>query len=153
MTRPSAWVAFGFGSGLSPVAPGTCGTLVAVPVYLLLALLPWPFYAAAVAVLFLIGVWASERMVRALGRQDPQAVVADEMVGFWITMLAAPAVHWTWIVLGFGLFRLFDIAKPWPIGHLDRVVKGGLGTMLDDALAGVYAALVMAGVGWWVGAF
>ncbi len=153
MASPAAWVAFGFGSGLSPVAPGTCGTLVAVPLYLLLVLLPWPFYAAAVAVLFFIGVWASERMVRALGWQDPQAVVVDEMVGYWITMLAAPALHWHWIALGFVLFRLFDITKPWPIGPVDRVVKGGLGTMLDDALAGVYAALVMAGVAWWVGAF
>lgn len=153
MASPAAWVAFGFGSGLSPVAPGTCGTLAAIPPYLLLALLPWPYYVAAVAVLFAAGVWASGRMVRALGREDPQAVVVDEMVGFWITMLAAPAVHWAWILLGFGLFRLFDIAKPWPIAGLDRQVGGGLGAMLDDVLAGVYSALVMAGAALWVGTF
>lgn len=153
MTSPAAWVAFGFGSGLSPVAPGTCGTLAAIPLYLLLVLLPWPYYVAAVAVLFVAGVWASGRMVRALGREDPQAVVVDEMVGFWITMLAAPAVHWAWILLGFGLFRLFDIAKPWPIAGLDRQVGGGLGAMLDDVLAGVYAAVVMAGIGWGLGAY
>lgn len=153
MGSPAAWVAFGLGSGLSPVAPGTCGTLAAVPFYLLLALLPWPAYAGVVAALLLLGVWASGRMVRALGREDPQAVVIDEMVGFWITMAAAPAVHWTWILLGFASFRLFDIAKPWPIAGLDREIGGGLGAMLDDVLAGIYAAVVVAGIGWWLGAY
>lgn len=153
MRRPAAWIAFGFGSGLSPVAPGTCGTLVAIPCYLLLALLPWPAYAAAVAALFGLGVWASERMVRALGRQDPQAIVVDEMVGYWITMMPVLAGHWLWLLLGFILFRLFDILKPWPIRGLDREVGGGLGAMIDDALAGIYAAAVMAGVAWWLGLY
>lgn len=153
MRTPAGWVAFGLGSGLSPVAPGTCGTLVAIPFYLLLAMLPWGWYLAAVAALFGLGVWASEMMVRRLGRQDPQAVVVDEMVGYWITMAPVLAQHWLWLVLGFILFRLFDILKPWPIRGLDREVGGGLGAMLDDALAGVYGAAVMAAVAWWLGLY
>lgn len=153
MRSPAGWIALGFGTGLSPVAPGTCGTLVAVPLYLLLALLPWAAYVGAVVLLFGLGVWASERIVRALGRDDPQVVVFDEMVGYWITMLPVLAGHWLWLLLGFILFRLFDIVKPWPIRGLDREVGGGLGTMLDDALAGLYAAIVMAAVAWWLGVY
>lgn len=152
MRSPAAWVAFGLGAGLSPVAPGTCGTLLAVPFYLLIGQLAWHWHAALVMALFGLGVWASERIVRALGRQDPQAVVFDEMVGYWITMLPVAGVgSWPWWVAGFVLFRLFDIAKPWPIRGLDRAVGGGLGTMLDDAMAGVYAAGVMAVTAWWLG--
>ena len=151
MRGPTGWIAFGFGSGLSPVAPGTCGTLVAIPCYLALAMLPWPAYVAAVVASFALGVWASDRVVRALERDDPQAVVVDEMVGYWITMMPVLALHWPWLVLGFILFRLFDILKPWPIRGLDREVGGGLGAMLDDALAGVYAAAVMAAMAWWLG--
>lgn len=153
MRSPPAWIAFGLGSGLSPVAPGTCGTLAAVPFYLLLALLPLPAYAVAVVVLFGVGVWSSELMVRRLGRQDPQAVVFDEMVGYWITMSPVLAGHWLWLLPGFVLFRVFDILKPWPIRGLERAVGGGLGAMLDDALAGAYAAIVMAAIAWWLGVY
>lgn len=150
---PDAWLAFGLGAGLSPVAPGTCGTLVAVPVYLLLAGLDWPVYLAAVGVFFALGVWVSARVSRRLGREDPQSVVIDEMVGYWIAMLpVAGTVSWPWLLAGFGLFRLFDIAKPWPIRAIERRVGGGPGIMLDDVLAGLYAAAVLGLGAWWLGA-
>lgn len=152
MRHPSAWIAFGFGSGLSPFAPGTCGTAMAMPFYLLLAPLDWYWYALALVPLFALGVWTSDHMVERLGRQDPSAVVWDEMVGYWLTMLPVPGVHWQWMLLGFFVFRLFDIVKPWPIRGIDRDVGGGLGAMLDDAFAGVYSALVMAACVYWIGA-
>lgn len=150
--HPDAWIAFGLGTGLSPVAPGTCGTLLAVPFYLAMARLDWPMYAVLVALLFALGTWVAGRVVRRLGRQDPQVVVIDEMVGYWIAMLpVAGNTHWAWLLAGFGLFRLFDIAKPWPIGALDRRIGGGLGVMLDDAVAGFYAAAILALAAWWLG--
>lgn len=150
--EPAAWLAFGMGAGLSPWAPGTCGTLAAVPVFLLLRLPSWSWYLGAVAVLFLLGTWAAGRVVRCLERQDPQAVVVDEMVGYWVTMAPVAAwADWRWMLAGFALFRLFDIAKPWPIRQVDRELGGGLGTMLDDVLAGAFAAALMALAAWWLG--
>lgn len=150
--HPDAWIAFGLGTGLSPVAPGTCGTVLAVPFYLAMARLDWILYGALVVLLFALGTWVAGRVVRHLGRQDPQVVVIDEMVGYWIAMLpVAGTTHWAWLLAGFGLFRLFDIAKPWPIGALDRRIGGGLGVMLDDAVAGFYAAAILALAAWWLG--
>jgi phosphatidylglycerophosphatase A len=98
-------------------------------------------------VFFAIGVWLCHGTARDLGLADHPGIVWDEIVGYLITMTAAPA-GWTWIVLGFVLFRLFDIWKPWPISWLDRNIKGGLGIMLDDALAGTYACLVLQLIAW-----
>ncbi len=148
--RPHHWLAFGFGSGLAPRAPGTFGTLAAVPLYLLLAPLPLPIYLGLVLLFFAVGVWACERTSRDLGVHDASAIVWDEVVGFLLTMAAAPA-GWVWLLLGFALFRLFDILKPWPIGWLDRRIGGGLGIMLDDIAAGALAWLVLQGVVWAVG--
>jgi len=136
------WLAYGFGSGLLPKAPGTWGTLAAVPLYLLLPPLSLPLYLAITVLAFAVGVWACGRVGEELGVHDHPAIVWDEVVGFFITMTAAPA-GWPWLVAGFALFRLFDIWKPWPIGPVDQRVKGGLGVMLDDVLAGLMALGVL----------
>ena len=142
LKKPIHLLAFGFGSGLAPVAPGTFGTLAAVPLYLLLAPLPLPAYLAVVTAVSLAGIWICGRASRDLGVHDHPGIVWDEIAGFLVTMTAAPR-GWSWLLLGFLLFRLFDIFKPWPIGWLDRRVRGGLGIMLDDLLAGAFAWLVL----------
>jgi phosphatidylglycerophosphatase A len=119
--------------------------LAAVPLYLLLQPLPLAWYLATLLVLLLVGVWACDRTARELNAHDPSAIVWDEIVGFLLTMTAAPE-GWLWLVLGFALFRFFDILKPWPIRELDRRVKGGLGVMLDDLAAGVMAWVVLQSV-------
>ncbi len=137
-------LAQGFGAGRLPVAPGTFGTLVGIPFYIVLsALAPW-LYAAGVALLFGLGIWFAEVTGRDLGAHDHQSIVWDEVVGFLITMFLAPP-GWLWVVAGFALFRLFDIWKPYPIRLIDRRLANGLGCMLDDALAGVYALAVLQG--------
>lgn len=142
LRRALHWLAQGFGAGRLPYAPGTFGTLAAVPLYLLLmGLAPW-LYAAVVALLFALGVWAANVAGRDLGAHDHRTVVWDEVVGFLIAMFLAPP-GWTWIAAGFALFRLFDIWKPWPIRLIDRRLENGLGCMLDDALAGLYALAVL----------
>ena len=139
---PASVLALGLGAGALPGAPGTWGTLVAVPVYLLLQSLSLIEYLMVVALLFIVGVWWCGRAARLLGVHDHPAIVWDEMVGYWATMAVAPQ-GWGWLVSGFVLFRLFDIWKPWPIRRLDRQISGGLGIMLDDLAAGVYAALCL----------
>ena len=136
--RPHHWIAFGFGAGLSPLAPGTVGTLAAIPLYWVLQALPPLAYLLVLAVMFLVGLWACDKTARELGASDPGAIVWDEILGFLVTMALAPP-GWIWILLGFILFRLFDILKPWPIGALDQRIKGGLGILLDDLVAGVMA--------------
>lgn len=140
--NPFCIVALGFGAGALPKAPGTWGTLLAVPIYFLFARLAVVEYALLMLVLFVFGVWICGRAGRELGVHDHSAIVWDEMVGFWITMIVAPS-GWWWVLAGFALFRLFDIWKPWPISWLDRRISGGLGVMLDDLAAGLYAALCL----------
>jgi phosphatidylglycerophosphatase A len=135
---PAHCLSLGFGAGLSPVAPGTAGTLVAVPLYLALAQLAWPWYLAIVVIGFAAGIWLCGYTSKALGEHDHGGIVWDEIVGFWITMIAVPPT-WPWILLGFVLFRVFDILKPWPVRIADRKIPGGLGIMFDDLLAGLYA--------------
>ncbi len=142
LKNPVHLLAFGFGSGLAPVAPGTFGTLAAVPPYLLLARLPLAAYLAVLAGVILAGVWICGRTSRDLGVHDHGGIVWDEFAGFFVTMTAAPQGAF-WVAAGFLLFRLFDILKPWPIGWLDRRVKGGVGIMLDDLLAGLYGWVVL----------
>lgn len=142
LLNPSCLVALGFGSGLFPVAPGTAGTLAAIPLYLLLQDLPVSVYLAVVMVLLLGGILVCAYTAERLGVHDHPAIVWDEVVGYLITMTAVPA-GWMWVVAGFILFRLFDILKPWPISWFDRRVHGGTGIMLDDVIAGVFAAVVL----------
>lgn len=139
---PALALAFGFGLGLSRVAPGTCGTLLGIPFHLATVGLAWPARLAAIAAAFGLGVWVCDRAARTLGVHDHPGIVWDEVVGFAIAMLAAPA-GWTGIALGFALFRLLDVWKPWPIRLADRRVHGGFGIMLDDALAGAGAAAIL----------
>ena len=139
---PVQFAACGFGAGFAPTAPGTAGTLVALPLWWLLQPLPLAVYVAVVAGLALAGVWLCGRAAAALGVHDHPAIVWDEIVGYLVTMLAAPA-GWVPMLLGFALFRAFDILKPWPIRVADRRVHGGLGIMLDDLLAGLFAAIVL----------
>lgn len=140
--NPIHFLAFGFGSGASPWAPGTMGTLAAVPLYFLMAQLPLPYYLLVLLVSFVLGCWLCGRTSSDLGVHDHGGIVWDEFVGYWLTMLALP-VSLGWALAGFVLFRFFDIIKPWPIGWVDKRVHGGLGIMLDDVLAAVYAALIL----------
>ena len=141
-THPVHLLAYGFGAGLSPKAPGTMGTVVAVPLYLLLLYLGDEAYYAATLVGLVVGVFICGYTAGKIGIDDPKGVVWDEIVGYLITMLGLP-VNWIWVVGGFLLFRLFDIWKPWPIRWVDRHVKGGLGIMLDDVIAAIFACVVL----------
>ena len=142
LSNPIHCLAFGFGSGLAPKAPGTFGTLLAVPLYLLLSQLSLLPYILVVVIAFAIGIYLCGRTATDLGVHDHPGIVWDEFVGVWITMIAAPA-GWLWVVIGFILFRLFGIWKPWPIRFFDKNVESGLGIMIDDVLAGIYALLVL----------
>ncbi len=148
---PATLIATWFGCGRLPAMPGTWGSLAAL-------VCAWPLIAwggtiglpLAAAAVFALGCWAAGRYEAALGRKDPGEVVVDEVAGQWIALL--PLVLWSWpdgtllfaAAGSFLLFRLFDIWKPWPIGSLDRKLTGGLGIMVDDVLAGLYAALCLA---------
>lgn len=147
--RLAYWLATGLGLGRAPVAPGTFGTLPGVVLFLVLHDLPLVLYAAVTVSLFCAGVWLCGLVARELGVHDHPSIVLDEIVGFLVTMTAAPA-GWVWIAAGFALFRLFDVWKPWPIRWIDHRVAGGAGIMTDDVLAGVYAACVLqVGVALW----
>jgi phosphatidylglycerophosphatase A len=142
LLHPVDLLALGFGSGLVPKGPGTAGTVVAIPVYLLMESLPVNFYIALVLALFLAGIPVCAHTAQRMGVHDHPGIVWDEIVGYLVTMTFAPA-GWLWIAIGFVLFRLFDILKPWPIKWLDRKVGGGFGIMVDDLLAGIAAAVVL----------
>ena len=143
LRHPLGWIASGFGSGFSPRAPGTVGTIAALlPWWLWLRMLPLSYCIAVIAIAFAIGMWASGWVVKRSGVQDPQVVVWDEFVGVWIALIAAPA-GWIGMLAGFALFRLFDIWKPWPVRWADEKIGGGLGVMLDDVFAGIYALILM----------
>tara|TARA_R110002110_G_scaffold415859_1_gene658630 strand:+ start:26334 stop:26810 length:477 start_codon:yes stop_codon:yes gene_type:complete len=142
LSHPIHFLAFGFGSGLFPRAPGTVGTLVAIIPYLFFSQLPLAAYLLILALSFALGIYLCEQSAKMLGVHDHGGIVWDEFVGFWITMLVAPE-GWLWIVLGFFLFRLFDILKPFPINVLDKRLPGGLGIMVDDAVAGTFAWLIL----------
>ena len=145
LKNPVHLLSLGFGSGLSPKAPGTMGTLAAIPLYLLLARLDLQWYLLITLLLTVLGVWFCAYTSAALEVHDHPGIVIDEFAGFLITMIAVPLNLYT-LVLGFMLFRLFDIIKPWPISWLDRKVHGGLGIMLDDVLAGIFALGSMHGI-------
>ena len=139
---PTQFLAFGLGSGLAPKAPGTFGTLAAVPLYWLLSHLDMGLYTVVLILATALGVWICGQASKQLNVHDHPGIVWDEFVGYWITMWALPAT-WDWILAGFVAFRLFDVAKPWPIGYLDKKVDGGLGIMVDDIVAGMMACAVL----------
>ncbi|GAA5524880.1 phosphatidylglycerophosphatase A [Microbulbifer aestuariivivens] len=142
LRSPTMLLAFGFGSGLARKAPGTFGTLAAIPLWWPLQQLPPVWYLAVVVAAAILGCYLCGAASRKMGVHDHGGIVWDEMVGYWLTMFMAPA-GWGWAIYGFVLFRIFDIAKPQPIGWADRHVHGGVGIMLDDILAAGYAALVL----------
>ena len=144
---PVNLLAFGLGTGLTPVAPGTAGSLVGL--VLAWSTLDSPIAARLLVAIALIvsGVWICGESARRIAVHDHPGIVWDEIAGIYLALLVAPPSIWAW-ALGFGLFRLFDIWKPWPIRDLDHRLKGGLGIMLDDLVAALYTALILGFVGW-----
>lgn len=142
LSDPVHFLAFGFGTGLAPVAPGTAGTLVGVVLDWLLRYWGLAPRLAIVVLMFLAGVWLCGESARRLAVHDHPGIVWDEIVGYMAAMLVAPG-GWQWALAGFVLFRIFDILKPWPIRDVDHRLSGGLGIMLDDVLAAAYAAMVL----------
>ena len=147
LTDPVHILAFGFGTGLSPVAPGTVGSLVGVLFAWLTLDLGLPLQLAVAAALSVSGIWICGESARRIGVHDHGGIVWDEIAGMYITLLVAPPTITAWI-LGFVLFRAFDIAKPWPIRDLDHRLGGGLGIMLDDLAAALYALILLGLYGW-----
>lgn len=131
-----------FGSGLSPLAPGTAGTAAAIPLYLLLSRLPLPWYLAFLVVFSAVACWVADRAEAIYERHDPGLIVIDEVAGFILTMAGVP-FGWREILAGFVLFRFFDVVKPFPARTIDRQMKNGCGVVLDDLAAGLYACLAL----------
>ncbi len=146
-SNPVHLAAFGFGAGALPRAPGTWGTLVALPLYWLMVDLALWSYLLVTLLVCVVGVWLCHVTARDLGVHDHPGIVWDEIAGYLITMIAAPE-GWLWWLVGFVLFRLFDILKPWPIKVVDRDVGGGFGIMLDDVLAGLMALASLQLLAW-----
>ena len=142
LLNPAHLLSLGFGSGLSPKMPGTMGTVIAVGLYMLLPSLDWKIYLGILLVSFFIGIFLCDYTAKALKVHDHPGIVWDEIVGYFITMFMVPK-SWLWILTGFILFRLFDIWKPWPISLADKRLKGGLGIMLDDVIAGIFALIII----------
>jgi phosphatidylglycerophosphatase A len=146
LRTPAGFLAFGFGAGLSSFAPGTVGTVAAIPFAILLKYLPPAGFWVMLAVTFMAGVWLCDVASKRLGQHDPGGIVWDEMVAYWLTVAFLP-VTWTWWLAAFVLFRFFDILKPWPIKLVEKRFGGGLGIMLDDIVAAAYAMVILALVG------
>jgi phosphatidylglycerophosphatase A len=146
-STPWGFLATGFGSGLLRVAPGTAGTVVAIPLALVLTTIPPLLALVIVMSLFVVGIPMCRLAAAALGEADPGAIVWDEIVGFCLVAVLAPAGS-IWLVAAFFAFRFFDILKPWPIAWLERRVAGGLGVMIDDILAAFYAVALLRLVEW-----
>ncbi len=140
LANPVHFLALGFGSGLSPLMPGTVGTLAAIPVVALMLLLPLSAYLGLTLAACLLGIWLCDKTATDMNVHDHPGIVWDEFAGLMVTMIAVP-LGWQSLLAGFLLFRAFDILKPWPISYLDSHIHGGLGIMLDDILAGVMAAI------------
>ena len=147
LKHPARFIALGFGTGLSPFAPGTVGTLLGFPVYWIASELLAPYgpltMFALIALMFLLGVWACGRTGRDLGIADHSGMNWDEIVAFQLVLLFTPAA-WQWQAFAFFGFRFFDVVKPPPIRQVDAQLKGGLGVMFDDILAAFYTLLAMA---------
>ena len=143
---PATWLATWFGCGLARPGPGTVGTLGALPFGILMMMFGgWPVLLAATAIIFLVGLWAAGRVEKQLGEHDASLIVIDEVAGMWLTLMAAAPTPLS-VLLALGLFRLFDILKPWPISWADKKLPGAAGVMVDDILAGIYAVIVLEGL-------
>ncbi len=133
-------LAVGFGSGFSSVMPGTIGSLAAIPFWLLLIQLPWQLYLLLVIFAICIGVHICHQTAKYMRLHDHGSIVWDEFVGMWITLMSLPVNNWQWLIVGFVIFRILDIGKPWPICWFDSNFQGGIGIMIDDIIAGVVSA-------------
>jgi phosphatidylglycerophosphatase A len=141
-----AWaVATWFGCGLVPKAPGTVGTLGAVPLYLLAFRGGRVGVASTAIAVTLVGVWAASVVARELGKKDPQIVVVDEVAGLLVTMIPVTVLSWRTMAIGFAVFRVLDVVKPWPVRSLERL-PAGWGIVFDDVAAGAFGALIMIGL-------
>ena len=145
LKTPSGLLAFGFGSGLSPFAPGTMGTLVAIPFTFVLKSLDTPVFWIVLLLLFILGVVLCELVSRKLGVHDHGGIVWDEMVGYWLAVAFVP-LQWQWLLAAFVVFRFFDIYKPWPIRQIDAKIGGGFGIMIDDVIAALFTVIILAAV-------
>lgn len=142
LKNPIHFLSLGFGSGLAPKAPGTFGTLAAIPVVILAACLGTVGFMIATVLACLVGIYFCGYTAKAMGEHDHPAIVWDEIAGFMVAMIAIP-ISWQTLLAAFILFRIFDILKPWPIRYLDKHVHGGLGIMLDDILAGLASLAIL----------
>jgi phosphatidylglycerophosphatase A len=142
LLNPIHLLSLGFGSGLSPKMPGTMGTVIGVGLYLLLPHMDWKIYLGIILASFFVGIFLCGYTAKALKVHDHPGIVWDEIVGYFITMFMVPK-EWVWILIGFLLFRLFDILKPWPISIADKRLKGGFGIMIDDVIAGIFALIII----------
>jgi phosphatidylglycerophosphatase A len=142
LREPVHLFAFGFGAGLSPYAPGTFGTLIAVPIVLLVMQFGFVVHLLFAIAATLAGIYVCGESARRLAVHDHPGIVWDEITGYTVTMLAAPA-KWYWLLAGFVLFRFFDIVKPWPIREADHSLRGGTGIMLDDIIAGIFSGAIL----------
>lgn len=140
LKNPWHLMAVGFGSGLSPKAPGTCGSFAAMFICMILLYCPIWLNLLVILVVFILGTLACNKAETALGVHDHGGLVIDEFEGMFISILAFPA-QWYWAIVAFALFRFFDILKPFPVSYADEKLGGGLGVMVDDVLAGVYALI------------
>lgn len=150
LKNPLHFLSFGFGSGLAPKAPGTFGTLVAIPVVILAAYLGTTGFIIATVLASVVGIYLCGYTAKAMGEHDHPAIVWDEIAGYMVAMIAVP-VSWQTLLVAFVLFRIFDIIKPWPIRYLDKHIHGGLGIMIDDILAGLASLAIihlLLSVGW-----
>lgn len=136
------WLAFGLGTGTAPKAPGTVGSAAALLFLPVFGLMNLPLQLLWVVVTLVFGIWLCDRTSKDLGVHDHPGIVWDEFVGIWIVFIAVP-LSWSTVIIGFVLFRIFDVIKPWPIRWLDRHVEGGFGIMVDDVLAGIFAFILL----------
>ena len=142
LLNPVHFFALGFGSGLTPKLPGTAGTLVGVLLFILIPDTSWLTYLVIVVCGFLFGIFCCGYTAKILNVHDHHSIVWDEIIGYMITMFMVPK-EWIWILIGFILFRIFDILKPWPISFIDRRIESGLGIMLDDAIAAFFSLAII----------
>lgn len=145
LKHPIHFLGFGFGAGLIPVMPGTMGSLAAIPLILLMSYLPLVVYIIVTILSAIIGIYICQKVSDDLGVHDHGSIVWDEIAGMMIVFIAVP-ISWHSLALGFVLFRIFDIFKPWPISYLDKNVHGGWGIMVDDLIAGALALLCLHGI-------
>lgn len=147
LLNPHHFLGFGFGSGLIPFMPGTMGSIAAIPLIVAMSYLPLSLFILVTLMAAIIGIRICEQVSADLGVHDHGAIVWDEIAGMMIVFIAIP-ISWHSLLIGFALFRFFDILKPWPISFIDKNIHGGWGIMLDDLVAGLMALACIHGIYW-----